>query len=116
MLCSILSEKSPTKGLWFLAVFRLQSLNSITTQLTTTLDSILLQLLPFPSYILSIYYIYFLSFLNFLNYIIMPNKINDSNSTLASTGSNDQVVVPNMQGTLVPSHPATHFLHANRHS
>lgn len=33
----------------------------------------------------------------------MPNKINDSNSTLASTGSNDQVIVPNMQGTLVPS-------------
>lgn len=55
-------------------------------------------------------------FPNFFNYITMPNKINDSNSTLASTGSNDQVVVPNMQGTLLPSRPATRDLsHANKY-
>ena len=99
-----LSEQTPTKSLWFLAVSSSISQFSITTtaiQLTTTLDFILLQPLPFPY---PLYLLYLLpQFPNFFNYITMPNKINDSNSTLASTGSNDQVIVPNMQGTLVPS-------------
>ena len=46
-----LSEQTPTKSLWFLAVSSSISQFSITTtaiQLTTTLDFILLQPLPFP--------------------------------------------------------------------